>query len=386
MSLKDIRIPTLLIDERVCRRNIARMRSRADVHALRFRPHFKTHQSRRIGSWFRDEAVSAITVSSVGMARYFADDGWTDITIAFPVNLRETSDIDALAARVSLGIVLESADTARILGSALHQPVDVWLKVDTGYGRTGILHSDHTRLLAVADAVGSVRNFRLRGLLTHGGDTYDAAAPEEIRRRFALSRIHMLEAATVLRGNHPQLEISVGDTPGCTLAEAFAGIDEIRPGNFVFHDLMQLQLGVCTVQDISVALACPVVAIHEEREEVVLYGGAVHLSREYATDAAGRRMFGLVAPFEDDRWGQPVPGAFVARLSQEHGIVHVPAEQCRCLRAGDLLAVLPVHSCLTSDCMRRYRCLDGTFADHLGGVTAAGGELHLLIRTEDHTS
>lgn len=383
MSLQDIRIPTLLIDEHVCRRNIARMRARADARELRFRPHFKTHQSRRIGSWFRDEGVTAITVSSVGMARYFADDGWKDITIAFPVNLRETADIDALADRISLGVVIESADTAWRLDAGLHRPVDVWLKIDTGYGRTGVLFGDHARLRETAVAVGNGVNLRLRGLLMHGGDTYHAISPQEIRGRFAMSRLRMLEASAFLGSSHPQLEISVGDTPGCTLADNFTGISELRPGNFVFHDVMQLLLGVCGVEDISVALACPVVAIHREREEVVLYGGAVHLSREFVTDAAGRSVFGLVAPLEGDRWGRPFPGAFVTRLSQEHGIAHLPTEQSRSLREGDLLAVIPVHSCLTADCMRRYRGLDGMYADHLGAFLSSGDETPSPIRTED---
>ena len=38
------------------------------------------------------------------------------------------------------------------------------------------------------------------------------------------------------------LEISIGDTPACSILEEFAGVDEVRPGNFVFYDVMQLSL------------------------------------------------------------------------------------------------------------------------------------------------
>ena len=78
--------PTLLLDERRCRRNIAVMSIRAKRRGVRFRPHFKTHQSRAVGQWFRDEGVSAITVSSLAMARYFSGAGWREITVAFPFN------------------------------------------------------------------------------------------------------------------------------------------------------------------------------------------------------------------------------------------------------------------------------------------------------------
>ena len=371
MLLPDILTPTLLLDETVCRRNIARMRDKAAAHGLLFRPHFKTHQSRRVATWFRDEGVTAITVSSVGMARYFADDGWADITIAFPVNLRQAQEISALAERVSLGLLLESPSVAQRLNGLLSVPVRVWIKVDTGYGRTGIPHADRDALLMTALAVESASRLKLMGILTHGGDTYQSPNPEDVRRRFSASRLRLLSAAEALARRYPGLLVSVGDTPGCAASDDFGGIDEIRPGNFVFFDAMQLQRGICRSEEIGVALACPVVSVHPQRNEVVLYGGAVHLSREGLTDARGAQMFGLVAGLRHDGWDDPQPGATVVRLSQEHGIAHIPAEMLASVEEGDLLAVLPVHSCLTAECMKRYRCLDGTDADHFASWDAA---------------
>lgn len=369
MLFPDIHVPTLLLDESVARRNIARMRRKAEVHGLRFRPHFKTHQSRRVAGWFRDEGVRAITVSSLRMARYFADDGWDDITVALPVNLRETAEVAALAARISLAVLVESPHVAQWLDAALDTGVRAWIKTDTGYGRTGIPATDVGMLRATAHAVARSRHLDLAGLLTHGGDSYQAPDPAAVRQRFERSRLRMLEAAAVLRDEHPDIAISAGDTPGCTVAEDFTGIDEIRPGNFVFFDVMQMQRGICAAQDIAVALACPVVAIHERRDEVVLYGGAVHLSKEYIADGDGTQLYGLVALPEENGWSDPIPDAAVVRISQEHGIVHLPADRRGGLEEGDLLALLPVHSCLTAECMRGYRCLDGSTADHLAGAS-----------------
>jgi len=89
--------PTLLLDESTARKNICRMAGHARDAGVAFRPHFKTHQSVEIGEWFRSVVVSAITVSSVDMALYFARCGWADITIAFPANLRQQRDLAALA-------------------------------------------------------------------------------------------------------------------------------------------------------------------------------------------------------------------------------------------------------------------------------------------------
>jgi D-serine deaminase-like pyridoxal phosphate-dependent protein len=72
LDTSTIATPTLLLDEGRARRNLDGMAARAARAGVRFRPHFKTHQSARIGEWFREAGVHSITVSSVRMAAYFA--------------------------------------------------------------------------------------------------------------------------------------------------------------------------------------------------------------------------------------------------------------------------------------------------------------------------
>ena len=60
--------PTMVLNEEVCKSNIARMAAKAKAANVVFRPHFKTHQSREIGEWFRASGVDKITVSSLNMA------------------------------------------------------------------------------------------------------------------------------------------------------------------------------------------------------------------------------------------------------------------------------------------------------------------------------
>lgn len=82
---EEIEKPTLILDSAICRANIQRMAERAQRNHVAFRPHCKTHQSSVIGEWFREMGVDKITVSSVEMATYFAENGWKDIIIAFTV-------------------------------------------------------------------------------------------------------------------------------------------------------------------------------------------------------------------------------------------------------------------------------------------------------------
>jgi D-serine deaminase-like pyridoxal phosphate-dependent protein len=357
--------PTLLLDRSRVLVNIDAMARKAATHGIRFRPHFKTHQSAGIGDWFRSVGVDAITVSSVAMATYFADHGWRDITIAFPVNLREIDQIDALAGRIDLHLLADAPVAIDFLSASLTHGANLWIEVDSGYRRSGVAWDDEQTLDALADSLSRAGRLHLRGVLAHAGNTYGARSLAEVRAIHDETVARMAHARALLQTmtGDAALEISIGDTPACSMLDSLPGVDEMRPGNFVFYDLMQLQIGACAEADIGVAVACPVVAKYPARRELVLYGGAIHLSKDALARPDGGADFGHVALFGPDGWGPSLPGVHLRSLSQEHGIVAVDsgvwAEVDRSVNIGDLVAVLPVHSCLTANLLRRYQTLDG---------------------------
>ena len=46
-------------------------------------------------------------------------------------------------------------------------------------------------------------------------------------------------------------------------------------------------------------------------------------------------------------------------ISQEHGIIKVSPEYYDSLEVGNLIGILPVHSCMTADLMKCYKTTDG---------------------------
>jgi D-serine deaminase-like pyridoxal phosphate-dependent protein len=241
--------PTLLLDETTARRNIRRMVERVKRAAhqpLRFRPHFKTHQSAEIGEWFREEGVTSITVSSLDMALYFAQQGWEDITLAFPANLRQAKALDGLAQNIRLGLLVESCETVRHLGETLENTVDIWIKIDVGAQRTGLPWQDPSAGSGGGPGRQAQPNLRLRGLLTHAGHIYGARRRRSGMRRYeeCVDRMYEMRMELAQHGLEG-LEISVGDTPGASLVADPGPVDEIRPGNFVFYDAQQMQIGSC---------------------------------------------------------------------------------------------------------------------------------------------
>ena len=354
-----IQIPTLVLDETKARRNLNTMAAKAAAQQVHFRPHFKTHQSAQIGEWFREVGVKAITTSSLTMAEYFAAHGWDDILVAFPVNLREMETINRLAENIRLGLLVESGEVVRALAENLRAAVDIWIKVDTGLHRTGLAWQDTEEVMALAVEIGRFSNLKLRGLLTHAGQTYHAHSKEEIRAMYIKSWHAICDLRQSLQARRLDgLKISVGDTPGCWLSDDLGQVDEIRPGNFIFFDAMMLDMGVCSVEDIAVAVACPVVALHPQRNEVVIYGGAVHLSKE-VLEYDGGSFYGYAAFPCEAGWQLTSRENRVVATSQEHGVVRLASEDMARVKVGDLLYILPVHSCLAVDALGAYLTLQG---------------------------
>lgn len=333
--------------------NIAGMMQKARQAGIAFRPHFKTHQSVQLGQVFRSAGVSQITVSSLEMACYFAGNGWEDITIAVPVNVREVKAVDELAAKCTVNILVEHKDAVTCMKNMLQHKVGVFIKVDCGYGRCGLPVSDTARIHELVEHMQTIDNLQFKGFLAHFGNTYNADGPDEIHRIYSEGLEDLKKLREHFRNLASDLTISVGDTPSLSLMEEWSGFDEARPGNFVYYDWMQHQLGSCKEEQIAVLVACPVIAVYPERNEVVVHAGAVHLSREALVED-GIRHYGKVVNLAKGFSTKPVQGAYVKKLSQEHGTLHVPDSDIGLYHIGDLVGVIPIHSCLSANLLRNH--------------------------------
>lgn len=352
--MENFSTPTLLLNEQIARTNIRRMADKARSRDLRFKPHMKTHQSAAIGKWFREAGAKAITVSSVDMARYFGRHGWDDITIAFPCNIRQLPDINELAQHISLTLLVNSMATARALDDRLSQEVQVYIEIDTGAGRTGLRTTDLPGIRQLIEYFENSSLLHWKGFYSHPGHSYRARSQSEIREIHQTVQTKITNLRNHLAPDYTSLEVCIGDTPCCSVAQNFDGIDAISPGNFVFYDLMQAQIGSCEIKDIATAVVCPVVDTFPHRNELAIYGGAIHFSKEALETEAGRH-FGWVASHSPNGWQRTDPPACLKSISQEHGIIHGPAEMIAQYSVGDTLTILPVHSCLTAHLLGTFQ-------------------------------
>jgi len=351
--------PTLIIDEQIARSNIRKMQALAFNSNVVFRPHFKTHQSVTVGRWFKEEGCTAITVSSVDMASYFAADGWNDITIAAPVNLLQMQELNSLAQKISLNVVVDNMSSLAALLEKVQNPVGVFLKIDTGSQRCGIMPEMAEEIVTMCTMMQQNSKAVFKGLLVHSGHTYKAKSVDEIQQIYTLDKKILSELKTHLKQYcDKDIIISIGDTPGCATQEDVSFANEIRPGNFVFYDLFQFQLGVCNVDEISCFMACPISGIYPNRNEIIIYGGAVHFSKD-SLEYENKQIFGMAATFNHKHGLQLIENIQIEKLWQEHGLLKISANEMQHLTPGDIMCFIPVHSCLTLDAVREVKNTEG---------------------------
>jgi D-serine deaminase-like pyridoxal phosphate-dependent protein len=355
-----IKKPTAIVDEGRVRNNIKKMIHKVEKSQVKLRPHFKTHQSKEIGEWFREYGISAITVSSVDMAYYFAKEGWDDITIAIPCNLNQIDEINSLAQEISLHVLVDSVVTSQYLAENITSKVNIWIEIDINYHRSGIQFENISDIKNIVEILEKADLLNFSGILIHAGNSYSAESHRKLKQIHKDTIKKMNDVKDDLEYHfRTNVKISIGDTPTCSIADDFSGVDEIRPGNFVFYDLTQLNIEVCEESDIAIAVACPVISKSKIRNEVVIYGGAIHLSKESLIWRDNTRIYGKVSLLNQGGWDEFLPDTNVISLSQEHGVIKLSKDIINRIDVGDVLAIIPIHSCLTANLYSNLYSING---------------------------
>ena len=348
-TIHDIPTPALLLDIDVLEGNLRRMSERCKELGVRLRPHVKTHKCLEIALAQRALGAHGITVSTLPEARAFADGGFEDITWAFPVvpgRLREAAE---LAARVRLGVVVDSAAAVDgLIGAGA--PFRVWLKIDCGYGRAGVdPRSSAPRELAERVIGGGLD---LAGILSHSGNAYRAASRGEMARIAEEERRTMADLPSELAAHGVTIpEVSVGSTPSMSAYRTLEGATEVRPGNYALHDFTQVLLGSCSTDECAATVLTTVVSSSRDRGTSVVDAGSLAMSLDSGPAHLERSSFGEV--LDERAPGMLLRNARLTSLSQEHGIVSRP------LDVGTRIRVLPNHSCLTVACFDGFSVVRG---------------------------
>lgn len=348
--LDDLPTPALLVDLNKLDANLEAMKRKTHSLGVSLRPHIKTHKCVEIARRQREAGCQGLTVSTLYEAEVFANHGFEDLTWAFPVILNRIAQARTLAERITLRLVVDSTAALQAL-EATGFPFHVWLKVDCGYHRAGV---DPGSPLAfeLAQKLVESQTLQFDGILTHSGHAYLADSRSRLQAIAEQERAVMHRFAESARHRGVAIPcVSVGSTPAMSVVGDLQGVDEARPGNYVFYDKTQVDLGACEVGDCAVTVLASVVSSQPGADRCVVDAGALSLSKDLGSERARTRSMGRV--FADYEAGLLRETTNLTSLSQEHGVMRAN------LPVGQRVRILPNHSCLTVACFNECVAVRG---------------------------
>ncbi|MBY8840719.1 alanine racemase [Streptomyces sp. SP2-10] len=364
-TLADADTPFAVVDVHRARRNIARLRERADRLGVALRPHVKTAKSPD-AALLHDGSPGPVTVSTLAEAEAFADAGHSDLTYAVGIEPHKLPRVIALARRgVTLRLLLDSTEQATFVAAAAREagialPTQIEIDCD---GHRGGLEPDASGLTGIGRILHDAGC--LDGVLTHAGESYFCRTAEEQREAARNERDAAVTAAGRLRAaGLPVATVSVGSTPTAHAADDLTGVTELRAGNYVFFDLVMAGLGVCDLADLALSVVVTVIGHRPEYGWIVTDGGWMAMSRDRGTAVQAQDQgYGLVT----DLSGALIPDLVMTAASQEHGTLTARnGAVLPELPIGTRLRVLPNHACATAAQHHGYHVIDGS-----RGTTAA---------------
>lgn len=340
MRLEQLETPVTIVDLDVLERNIESMAAFCRENGVALRPMVKTHKAPLVAKQQMQAGAVGVLVATLDEAEEMARVGIVDITIAYPlIGVGQRERLLRLASRTKLTLSVDSRAAveaySKIFDPVTKQgrdPVRVLIIVDSGGRRLGVSPDD---AVALGQVIAAASGLTLAGVATHPGHVYGCSSPDEVEAVAAQETGAVLAAAEQLRSAGFSIDtVAVGSTPTVRFAGRVDGITEIRPGNYVFYDAIQVALGAARPEDCSLRVVGTILSRPTASSAVIDVGSKMLSSDRGAHGLELVRGYGAVV-------GRP--DIVVERVSEELAVLALP--EGTELAVGERLQIIPNHAC-----------------------------------------
>ncbi|MDQ6676551.1 MAG: D-TA family PLP-dependent enzyme, partial [Acidobacteriota bacterium] len=154
--------------------------------------------------------------------------------------------------------------------------------------------------------------------------------------------------------------VSGGSTPALFHSHRIEGLNEIRPGTYVYNDLNTVASGACTLADCAASILVTVVSTPRAHTAIVDGGSKTFSSdRFHGPDASS---FGRVAE---------APATRFHKMNEEHGFLDTTNSE-RKLELGEHLRIVPNHICVAVNLHRKVYGIRGKEVEKVWKVEGRG--------------
>ncbi len=334
MHLSDLDTPALLIDLDIMERNLRRVAEYTKMYGLRLRPHTKTHKIPALARQQLASGAVGLTVAKVGEAEVMMAAEPPDLLVAFPVvGQAKLKRLIPIARKTRVTISLDSFFAAQQLSAAAQDAkvtLGVLAEVDVGLGRVGVAPGHE--LLQLAQAIERLSGLTFEGIAFFPGhvrklDEKGLATLQQVGVLIQQIRDDFRRAGIEVR------IVSGGSTPTLFHSHELPGLNEIRPGTYVFNDMNTVRSGACLLDDCAASMLVTVVSTARPGQ-IIIDGGSKTFSSDLPMNAP-ERIFGRVIE---------APECVFHNMNEEHGFIDIRnADQS--FTVGDRVRIIPNHIC-----------------------------------------
>jgi D-serine deaminase-like pyridoxal phosphate-dependent protein len=335
MRISELDTPALLIDLDIMEANLRRVADYARRHGLRLRPHTKTHKTPALGRRQLESGAAGLTVAKVSEAEVMLDSGTPDMLVAYPVIGRTKLErLAGVARKTRVTVALDNLTSARQLSDAARESgveFSVLAEADVGLGRVGVPPGEIAEL---GRALSNLPHLKLQGIAFYPGhikqmDEEGHAAVDKLSETVA-SMLEQFRAAGL-----PLNIVSGGSTPALYESHRVAGVNEIRPGTYIFNDRNTVECGSCRWEDCAASILVTVVSTAKQGQMIVDGGSKTFSSDRLST--TGEPTFGRLVE---------APGAVFTKMNEEHGYIDLRRAEKTDFAVGDRVRIIPNHVCV----------------------------------------
>jgi len=335
LRIWDLDTPALLVDLDIVEKNIRRAADYASHYGLRIRPHTKTHKVPELARLQLDAGAAGLTVAKVGEAEVMAEVNPPQLLVAYPIiGADKLQRLVKITRRLKVTVALDSLEAAARLSSAASSAsvrFGVLAELNVGMNRVGV--NPGAELRDLARGIARLPALDFEGIAFYAGHIRRLDA-EGLRALDSLGRLVRTAIADLRRDGFEVPVVSGGSTLTLFHSHLVDGMNEIRPGTYIFNDRNTLALGGCSLSDCAASMLVTIVSTARPGQAII-DGGSKTFSSDRLAGAGEEAGYGLVLEDHSIRFH---------RMSEEHGFLDLRACS-RPLRIGDRLRIIPNHIC-----------------------------------------
>ena len=385
---KSIETPAFLLDLDILECSLKKYQQMADSKGKKLWPMIKTHKSTEIARMQLDYGASGFLCGTLdeceAVFKTIVRSGRKDIGImyAYPVAgypnisrvVKLAGDCDGFCLRidnyVQAVLLNEAASEAGVC-------VNYTVIINSGLNRFGVVPC--CGLESLMNEISDFKHLKFAGISTHPGQVYQAADSEGILKAARQESGTMNDAVRTLHkmGIKPQF-VSSGSTPTFPHIINDTVINILHPGNYIFMDNIQISLGCAEEKDCALTVLATVISAPRDGE-FIIDAGSKCLGLDKGAHGNGKiKGHGRIKDQErfilDNNTAKDENVFLIYSLSEEVGkiaVQEVNRDKVN-IKIGDVLEIIPNHSCAAANNTSYYIALRKGIFDRLIHVDMRG--------------